>query len=87
MYISVYQFRKSDVNGSLHHVEIHTTFIYLLGGTSYKLCSKRVYFSGLRYTLYVKVGISLVVVYEREGKSVISVCKRPKRANKLILCL
>lgn len=30
------------------------------------------------------VGISLAEVYERVGKSMILVCKRPKRANRFI---
>ena len=35
----------------------------------------------LRIWVYEGVGISLVEVYERVGKSVIPVCKRPKRVN------
>ena len=38
-----------------------------------------------RLQLYERVGILLVVVYERVGKSVISVCEMPKRPNRWIL--
>ena len=34
-----------------------------------------------------RVGISLVEGYKREGKSVISVCKGPKKVNRPILWL
>ena len=39
-------------------------------------------FGGLQ--MYERVGISLVEVYEMAGKSVISVCRKAKRANKCI---
>ena len=35
-----------------------------------------------RFQLYERVGILLVVVYERVGKSVISVCEMLKRPNR-----
>ena len=35
-----------------------------------------------RLQLYESLGILLVVVYERVGKSVISVCEMPKRPNR-----
>ena len=41
-----------------------------------RLCLKRVPFSGFRYTVYERVGISLVEVYGGMGKSVILVCKK-----------
>ena len=43
---------------------------------------ERAPFLGLQ--MYERVGISLVEVYEMAGKSVISVCRKAKRANKCI---
>ena len=59
------------------------------GGTPYnglmmgRLRPKRVPFSGLQ--VHERVGISPVTVYENVGKSVLSVCNRPKMANRCIL--
>ena len=39
----------------------------------------------IRLQIYERVGILLVKVYEKLGKSVIWVCERAQRANRLIL--
>ena len=53
------------------------------GGTSYNGLS-RLFFT---LQIYERVGISLVEVYEKVRKYDILVCKRPKMADRCIVCL
>ena len=62
-------------------VEMGTCYNDLYG----KASPERGTFLGL--LIYIGGQISQVEVYERVGKSVISVCTRPKRANRCILWL